>query len=335
MTQFSSIDLSVFFAIAVAVVIALYVILDGFDLGIGILFPLAPRPADRDLMIETLAPIWDGNETWLVLGGMVLLTAFPTAFAILIPAYYVPLALMLFGLVLRGISFEFRAQGGALQLVWTAAFAGGSILAAFCQGAILGSFIGTPIKVADGYFAGGPFDWITPFSVATGFGLIAGYGLLGACWLVWKVDGGLQAFGRKSAVATLVITGAAIALVSVWTPLSVPQIAERWFTMPYFIALAPLPLIAAAAWIGVLRSLSGPRDWLPFLCAIALFLASLGGLGASIWPQIVPGTMDIWTAASEHQTQMIAMFVLAGFVPIILAYVGFSYWTFRGKVRVS
>src|SRR5262249_48298012 len=160
----------------------------------------------------------------------------------------------------------FRAQGGALQFVWTAAFAGGSILAAFCQGAILGSFVGDPIKVVDGHFAGGPFDWITPFSVATGFGLIAGYGLLGACWLVWKVDGALQAFGRKLALATLMITGAAIALVSVWTPLSVPQIAERWFTVPHMVALAPLPLLTAAAWIGVLRSLSGPRDWLPFLC---------------------------------------------------------------------
>ena len=335
MTIFGNIDLPAVFAVSAAFVIALYVILDGFDLGVGILLPFAPRRANRDIMIQTLAPTWDGNETWLVLGAMVLWAAFPGAFAILIPAYYVPLALMLFGLVLRGVSFGFRSQGGPLSLVWTTAFTGGSAIAALCQGAILGSFVGGPIRVADGHFAGGPFDWITPFSVATGLGLAAGYGLLGACWLIWKTEGTTQTAGRRFALVTLFLTGAAIALISLWTPLSVPAIADRWFTLAHFLSLAPLPLIAAAAWVGVLRSLSGPHDWVPFLCAIVLFLASLGGLGASVWPDAIPGVMNIWEAASEQRTQVIAFFAIAGIVPIILAYVGFSYWMFRGKVGAS
>jgi cytochrome bd ubiquinol oxidase subunit II len=231
MTSLSNFDFSVAFAVAEAFIIALYVVLDGFDLGVGILFPFAPRPADRDLMIETLAPVWDGNETWLVLGGMVLLTAFPGAFAILLPAYYVPLALMLFALILRGISFEFRAQGGPLQFAWTVAFAGGSALAAFCQGAILGSFVGGGFQVVGGRFAGGPFDWLNLFSIITGFGVIAGYGLLGACWLIWKTKDDTQIFARELAFTTLLSTGAAIVVVSLWTPLSVPQIAERWFAL--------------------------------------------------------------------------------------------------------
>jgi cytochrome bd ubiquinol oxidase subunit II len=332
MNTLSSFDYSVAFAVAEAFIIALYVVLDGFDLGVGILFPFAPRPADRDLMIETLAPVWDGNETWLVLGGMVLLGAFPGAFAILLPAYYVPLALMLFALVLRGISFEFRAQGGPLQVVWTVAFAGGSALAAFCQGAILGSFVGGGLHVVGGRFAGGPFDWLNLFSIITGLGVIAGYGLLGACWLIWKTDDDTQIFARELAFTTLLCTGAAIVVVSLWTAFSVPQIAERWFALPNLFLLAPLPLIALAAWIGVLRLLWGSRDWLPFLCAIPLFLASLGGLGASIWPQAAPGVMTIWEASSAHRTQVILSGALLGIVPIVLAYTAFSYWTFRGKI---
>jgi cytochrome bd ubiquinol oxidase subunit II len=257
-------------------------------------------------MIETLAPVWDGNETWLVLGGMVLLAAFPGAFAILLPAYYVPLALMLFALVLRGISFEFRSQGGPLQVVWTVAFAGGSALAAFCQGAILGSFVGGSLQVVEGRFAGGPFDWLSLFTIVTGLGLVAGYGLLGACWLIWKTEDDTHIFARELAFTTLLSSGAAMVVVSLWTPLSVPQ--------------APLPLIALAAWIGVLRSLWGLRDWVPFLCAIPLFLASLGELGARIWPQAVPGVMTIWEASSAHRTQVVLAGALLGIVPIILAY---------------
>src|SRR5262249_43598314 len=275
MSILGNLDLPVVFAVSAAFVIALYVILNGFDLGVGILLPFASHQADRDIMIRTLAPNWDGNETWLVLGGMVLWTAFPGAFSILIPAYYVPLALMLFGLVLRGVSFGFRAQGDPLTVVWTITFAGGSAIAAFCQGAVLGSFVGGKIRVAGGHFAGGPLDWITPFSVATGFGLIAGYGLLGACWLIWEAEGTTQKSSRSLALVPLLLTGAAIALVSLWTPLSVPELADRWFTLPHMLSLAPLPLIAAAAWVGTMRSLSGPHDWAPFLCAILLFLASL------------------------------------------------------------
>jgi cytochrome d ubiquinol oxidase subunit II len=332
MNVLANFDYAVAFAVTEAFIIGLYVVLDGFDLGVGILFPFAPRSTERNLMIETLAPVWDGNETWLVLGGMVLLAAFPGAFAILLPAYYVPLALMLFALVLRGISFEFRAQGGPLQVAWTVAFAGGSASAAFCQGAILGSFVVGGLQVVGGRFAGGPFDWLNLFSIVTGFGVIAGYGLLGACWLIWKTEDDTQIFARELALTTLLSTGAAIVVVSLWTALSMPQIVERWFTLPNLFFLAPLPLIALSAWIGVLRSLWGPRDWVPFLCAILLFLACLGGLGGSIWPQALPGIMTIWEASSAHRTQVVLSGALLGIVPIVLAYTAFSYWTFRGKM---
>lgn len=325
------IDLPATFAIALAFVIALYVVLDGFDLGVGILFPFAPRSSERDEMIGTLAPLWDGNETWLVLGGMLLLTAFPKAFAILLPAFYVPLALMLFALILRGISFGFRAQGGRLRIMWSAAFSVGSTLAAFCQGVVLGAFVGGEISVVNGAFAGGPFDWISPFSVLTGLGVCAGYSLLGACWLIWKTEGATQIFGRELAFTSLMLTGIAIGVVSLWTPFAVSSIAERWFAWPNLILLSPLPLFAVVAWVGVWRTIWARRDWLPFVCTVTLFLVSLGGLGASVWPNAVPGTMTIWDAASAARTQSILLISMAAILPIVLGYTAFSYWTFRGK----
>jgi len=327
-------DFPTFFACAAGLVIALYVTLDGFDLGVGILFPFAPRTADRNVMIRSLAPMWDGNETWLVLGGMVLLAGFPTAFSILLPAFYIPLALMLFGLVLRGIAFEFRAQRGAFEIAWSAAFSGGSALAAFCQGAILGAFIDRRITVVDGRFAGGSFDWFGIFPVATGLGVVAGYALLGAGWLIWRTGGSTQVFAREIARPALLATGGAIALVSVWTPLSLPQIAARWFTWPGLPLLAPLPILAGAAWLVAWRGLwSARRQWLPFAASVVLFLASLIGIGISVWPAAIPGALTIWQGVSQPRTQIIVATALVIIVPVILSYVAFSYWVFRGKVE--
>jgi len=333
MSVLPNLDYAVFFALALAFVVGLYVVLDGFDLGVGILFPFAPRSIDRDTMMDSLEPFWDGNETWLVLGGMVLLTGFPLAFAILLPALYVPLALMLFGLVLRGIAFEFRGQGGSFEIIWSAAFAAGSMIAAFCQGAILGAFVGGGISVVDGRFAGGPFDWLGLFSVITGLGVVAGYGLLGACWLIWKTDGSTQIFGRELTVPTLLCTGVAIALVSLWTPFALPEVADRWFAWPNFLLLAPLPLIALAGWIGVWRSRWGRRDWAPLALSLLMFLTSLAGVGASLWPAAIPGVMTIWEASSMHRTQAFVALSLVTIVPIILSYMAYGYWVFRGKVR--
>ncbi len=331
----SAIDYPELFAIVAALAIGLYVMLDGFDLGGGILLPFAPTSVDRNRIMQSLAPIWDGNETWLVLGGMVLLSAFPMAFSILLPAFYVPLGLMLFGLVLRGISFEFRSQGGPLQIGWTVAFAAGSFLAAFCQGAILGAFVTGDIVVVDRQFGGDPLDWITLFTVVTGLGVVAGYALLGAGWLILRTEGTTQIFAREIARPALMATGAAIALVSIWTPLSVGAIWTRWFSWPNMISLAPLPVIAALSWLVAWRSLWGRRDWLPFCATILLFAASLGGLCASVWPAAVPGVLTFWEASSALRTQEILALALAAILPLVLAYTAFSYWIFRGKITVK
>ncbi len=328
----SAIDYASLFAVVSGVAIGLYVTLDGFDLGVGILFPFAPSGIDRKHMMQSLAPIWDGNETWLVLGGMVLLAAFPVAFSILLPAFYVPLGLMLFGLVLRGISFEFRSQGGPLQIGWTFAFAAGSFLAAFCQGAILGAFVSRDIIVVDNRFAGGPLDWITLFTIVTGLGVVAGYALLGAGWLIWRTGGTTQVFAREIAHPALLATAAAIIVISVWTPLSLNSIWTRWFSWPNLIYLSPLPIIAAGSWVVAWRSLWSRPDWLTFCASIILFVASLTGFGVSVWPAAIPGALTIWDASSALRTQEITALALAAVLPLILAYTAFSYWVFRGKV---
>jgi cytochrome d ubiquinol oxidase subunit II len=330
-----TLDLPVIFGLVSALAIGMYVILDGFDLGVGIIFPFAPRSADREMMMRSLAPIWDGNETWLVLGGMVLFAAFPGAFAILMPAFYVPLALMLFGLVLRGIALEFRPQGGGLQVAWSAAFAFGSTLAGFCQGAVLGALVSERISIADGRFAGGPFEWLSLFSIITGLGVVAAYAVLGAAWLIWKTDGGTQTYAREIARPALVGTGAAIAIVSISTPLTLPDVAARWFSMPEFLYLCPLPIVAALAWLATWRALWHRKEWHAFVFAILLFLSALGGLGVSIWPNVIPGHMSIWTASSEPRTQAIVALGLLLTLPFVLAYTVYSYWVFRGKASVS
>lgn len=326
-------DLPAFFAIAAAVVIGLYVALDGFDLGVGILLAATRDVSERDRMIASIAPFWDGNETWLVLGGMVLLTAFPLAFTILLPAYYVPVFLMLLGLVVRGVAFEFRPQGGRFEPVWTSLFSAGSILAAFCQGAVLGAFLHDRIVTFDGRFAGGPLDWLSPFSALAGLGVVAAYGLLGACWLVWKMDGETQDFGRRYGRAALLISGAAMVLVGVWTPLADPLVAAKWNHWPQALMFAPPAVLGAIAWVGVFVSLRGRIDWAAFVWAQLLFVCALVGLAASVWPWAVPGQLTLWQAASEHRTQVIVAWAILGILPVILAYMGFGYWTFRGKAR--
>ena len=332
MSILHSFDYAAFSAVAFAFCFGLYAVLDGFDLGVGILIPFAPRSTDRDAMMESLDPFWDGSEAWLVLGGITLLTGFPLAFAVVMPALCVPLALMLFGFLLRGISFAFRGRGGPLKIIWSFAFAAGSIIAGFCQGAFLGALVGG-IPIVNGHFAGGLSIWLILFSIVTGLGFVAGYGLLGACWLIWKTRGPTQVFGRELTVPTLLCTGAFFAIVSIGIPLALPRVAGRWSAWPNFLMLTPLMLIAVAAWIGVWRVRWGTRDWAPFALSLLFFFISLAGVGASVWPAAIPVVMKIWDTLSMHPTQAIMVLALVIIVPIILGYVVYGCWLVRGNVR--
>jgi cytochrome bd ubiquinol oxidase subunit II len=329
-----TLDLPLLFALMMAFGVAMYVVMDGFDLGLGVLFPLAPGDADRDAMMNSIAPIWDGNETWLVLGGTLLIAAFPVAYATLLPAFYVPLVVMLFALIFRGIAFEFRFRAQRFRFLWDWAFTGGSALAAFCQGLVLGALIdGVPVEQER--FVGGPFGFISGFAVVSGLGVVAGYTLLGAGWLILKTGGSTGAFGRRAARPALLVTLAFIVIVSVWTPLTHPQIWQRWFSLPNFLFLWPVPFVTAlVAWV-IWRSIRGSHDWVPFLFSIALFFLALSGLGISLFPYAVPWQVTIWQAASSTPTlEFVGVGVLI-IVPIILAYLAYAHWIFRGKVRAG
>jgi len=307
----------------------MYVILDGFDLGLGILLPFARDADERELMLASVAPVWDGNETWLVLGGAILFAAFPVAYAILLSAWYVPASLMLCALVLRGVAFEYRPEARWKGL-WSTSLGAGSLLATFCQGAMLGSFV-QGMQVSGHRYAGGPWDWLTPFSLMTGMAVAAGYALLGATWLILKTEGALQARCYRLARPLTLVLLFFFAVVSIWTPLSQPAIAERWFSFPAIAYLAPLPLASVVASVVLWRSLEKQWELAPFLLGVALFLFALVGLFYSLWPYIVPRVLTVWEAASPPAT---LGFILVGVVvlmPFVLGYTLHTYRLFRGK----
>jgi cytochrome d ubiquinol oxidase subunit II len=326
-------DLTVIWAIIIAFAVAMYVVMDGFDLGIGILFPGLPVGQQRDQAMNSIAPVWDGNETWLVLGGGGLMAAFPLAYAIVLPALYAPLIAMLLGLVFRGVAFEFRWRDPGHRKVWDAGFCLGSLVATFAQGITLGALL-QGIEVHGRAYGGGWWDWLTPFSLLTGASLVIAYALLGATWLVWKTEGELNKRARRFATwllpAFLLVVGA----VSLSTPLleGVPKYNERWFQWPGLIVTAFMPFLfggtSLVCWEGIRRG----RDWLPFATALGLFALTMVGLGISIWPDVIPGRVTIWQAAAPHQSQLFMLVGAAILVPIILAYTAWSYWVFRGKV---
>ena len=252
-------DIPLIFAFVAVFGVTVYVLADGFDLGVGILFLFAPRESDRDLMMASIEPVWDGNETWLVFGGTFLFAAFPAAYYILLPAFYLPIILMLFALIFRGIAFSFRGQAGRSRRIWDFAFAGGSLAAVFAQGLVLGGFI-DGVDVQSGMFHGGPFSFLSFLGILCGLGLIGGYALMGAGWLIWKTDGPTQVFAREIGHAALILTAAMLAVVSAWTALSDPEVADRWFAWPNIAWLAPIPLISVAALVAAWRALrSGPE----------------------------------------------------------------------------
>jgi cytochrome d ubiquinol oxidase subunit II len=322
--------LPVLLGLAVAFSIVMYVAMDGFDLGIGILLPLAPGEAERATMINSIAPFWDGNETWLVMGGTLLLAAFPLAYATLLPAFYVPLLTMLFALIFRGIAFEYRFRASRFRNVWDWAFSLGSLLAAFCQGVVLGGYI-AGIPVADRAFQGGTYDFLSAFSVICGLGLAAGYALLGATWLILRTEGTVATYGRAAARIALPATLLFIAIVSLWTPLAFPRIAARWFNWPNIAFLSPVPIVTAAIAWGIWRAIGGPSDRRPFLLSIALFLLAFLGLGISLWPYAVPYAATIWQAASSGPTLIFTGIGTAVILPLVLGYLAFAHWVFRGK----
>jgi cytochrome bd ubiquinol oxidase subunit II len=329
-----SLDLVPIWTLILGIAVIMYVLLDGFDLGVGMLFPFAADGDTRTLMMNSVAPIWDGNETWLVLGGIGLFAAFPVAFAIIMPAVYFPILVMLLGLIFRGVAFEFRVKAQRSRFLWDHSFFWGSLLATFAQGVVLGSFV-QGFEVRDRQFAGSLYDWVRPFPLAVGVGLVFGYLLLGATWLVMKTEGDVQRWARAWSKFSLVGVLAFIALVSIWTPYSEPRIAARWFTWPNIAWLAPLPLTTAALTWWLWRSVRRDGEIAPFFAAMGLFLTCFLGLAISLWPNIVPHQISLWDAAASPKAQAFLLIGTLFLLPIIVTYTGWSYYVFRGKVRAD
>jgi cytochrome bd ubiquinol oxidase subunit II len=324
-------DLTSVWACIIAFAVFAYVVMDGFDLGIGILFRSFPVGEERDQAMNSIAPVWDGNETWLVMGGGGLLAAFPLAYAIILPATYPLIIAMLLGLVFRGVAFEFRWREARHRPFWDAAFSIGSIVAALAQGITLGAIL-QGIRVVNDAYAGGWLDWLSPFTLLTGVALVIGYALLGATWLVWKTEGGTQRHARQLALKLGIATLIALAAVSAATPYLTYDYWRRWFDMPGVMLTAQVPLLVVISAVTFFLSLKRGGQRLPFLMALALFLLGFIGLGISIYPYMVPRAVTIWQAAAPRQSQIFLLAGAAMIIPVILSYTGWAYWVFRGKV---
>ena len=328
-------DLPFIWAVIILFGVMMYVVMDGFDLGIGLLYPFVRGKVDRDVMMNTVAPVWDGNETWLVLGGAGLLAAFPLAYSVVLTAFYLPLILMLLGLIFRGVAFEFRFKASDQRRHWwDKAFIGGSLVASFFQGVTLGGFL-QGIEVVDRAYAGGGLDWLTPFSIFTGLGLVVTYALLGCTWLILKTGGPLQArmveIGRPLTIAL----AAVIAVISVWTPLAHPEIAARWLGWPNTLWFAPVPVLVVATVWQLLKRLDDAPDASPFVLTLCLVFLGYSGLGISIWPNVIPPSITIWEAAAPAQSLSFALVGALLIIPLILIYTAWGYYVFRGKVDAS
>nr|WP_166179995.1 cytochrome d ubiquinol oxidase subunit II [Altererythrobacter segetis] len=324
-------DLTTVWAFIIAFAVFAYVVMDGFDLGIGILFPAITVGHGRNRAMNAIAPVWDGNETWLVMGGGGLLAAFPLAYAVILPATYPLIIAMLLGLVFRGVAFEFRWRDERHRAFWDFAFFGGSLVAALCQGMVLGAIL-QGIEVTGRSYSGSWWNWLTPYTLLTGLGVVAGYALLGACWLVWKLEGDVQEKVRRLAVRAAIATLALMAAVSLYNLSLLPEYRERWLGTPeiYFASQVPLLTVIIAGFL--FYGLAKKWELAPFLLALALFALGMAGVGVTMWPYVVPGELTIWDAATSARSQW---FMFMGFlitIPLILGYTAWSYWVFRGKV---
>jgi cytochrome bd ubiquinol oxidase subunit II len=325
-------DLATVWAGLIAFSVLAYVVLDGFDLGIGILFPILGGRDERELAMNSVAPVWDGNETWLVLGGGGLLAVFPLAYSVVMPALYAPIIVMLLGLIFRGVAFEFTHRTERWRRVWEWGFSAGSTVAALAQGIALGALV-QGIEVENRAYAGGWWDWLTPFSILTGIALLVGYGLLGATWLVMKTEGPLRQRAKRIAWPAALVTLALIGVVSLWTPFLVPAYFDRWFSWPAaaFSAIVPLLLLGCA--LMLFRGLARDADVTPFLSALGVFVLCYVGIGISFYPNMVPPSLTIEAAAAPDESLWFLLVGAVVLVPIILAYTAYAYWVFRGKVK--
>ena len=326
-----ALDFPLIWAILIAAAVFAYVVMDGFDLGIGILFPLFAAGDERDTAMNSVAPVWDGNETWLVFGGGGLFAAFPLAYAIVMPATYPLIIVMLLGLVFRGVAFEFRGRDPRHRAFWDFAFSTGSLAAALAQGMVLGALL-QGIDIADREYAGSWFDWLTPYTLLCGLGVATGYALLGATWLIGKTEGAVQTrafqLAIPAAIAVLTLMGA----ISLYTPFLDNQYYQRWFEMPFILYASQVPLLVAIISFFLFRGLLDRRERSPFLLALGLFLLGMIGLGVSMYPFIVPDQLTIWDAAAPERSQIFMLVGVAIIVPLIIGYTAWAYWVFRGKV---
>jgi cytochrome d ubiquinol oxidase subunit II len=329
-----NVDLTIVWAFIIAFAVFAYVVMDGFDLGIGILFPTFSVGEERDQAMNAIAPVWDGNETWLVLGGGGLFAAFPLAYGVVMTALYPPIIAMLLGLVFRGVAFEARWRDPAHRAGWDFAFTAGSFVAAFSQGVILGALL-QGVTVSNRAYAGEWLDWLSPFSLVTGISVVCGYALLGATWLIWKTDGRTQAHACRLAGLAFGATLVAIVLVSLSTLGLDADYREKWLGTPAIYVTSQVPLLSAIVAFAFHRSLKKRREVRPFFLALALFLMSYIGLGISMYPYVVPEALTIWDAAAPERSQVFMLIGAGVLVPIILAYTGWAYWVFRGKVATE
>lgn len=332
------VDLPLIWFLIIGFGLMMYIIMDGFDLGIGIIFPAISNSEERDLMVNTVAPVWDGNETWLVLGGVGLLTAFPKAYAIILTALYMPLVFMLSGLIWRGVAFEFRFKATkSHKPFWDKAFIAGSYIATFFQGVSLGAFINgfkLESQSKEWVFVGGGFDWLTPFSLFTGLGLVVAYALLGCTWLIMKTQGDLQDKIIKLTHPILKLLLLVIIIISIWTPLAHPYIAERWLSFPNLFFLAPFPLLVAVASFLMFKKLQQETHVIPFILTLSIIFAGYLGLAISLWPNIIPH-ISMRTMAAPEQSMGFALVGTLFIIPFILVYTSWAYYVFRGKISSS
>jgi cytochrome bd ubiquinol oxidase subunit II len=327
----SFLDLPLVWYSLIGTAIFLYILLDGFDLGVGILFPFAPSDQCRDRMMNSIAPFWDGNETWLVLGGGGLFAAFPLAYAILMPAFYIPIILMLLGLIFRGVAFEFRFKAtGKSRRIWDYSFHFGSLTATFMQGVVLGTFV-HGIAVDGRNFSGGALDWLNAFSIMTGVALVTGYALLGATWTIMKTEDATQDWARKCARYVMLFVALFMGLVSLAMPMMNSDIKALWFSLPNFYFLQPMPILSVVFFILLWRDLRTEREFRPFLLTLGIFLMNYIGIGVSTWPWLVPFKVTLWDAAAAPESQSLLLIGTVFLLPCVLAYTGYCFWVFRGK----
>lgn len=327
------VDISVIWVAIIVFATLMYIIMDGFDLGIGMLFYFERDPQSRDVMVNSVAPVWDGNETWLVLGGAGLFGAFPLAYAVIIDALTIPLTAMLIGLIFRGVAFEFRFKATpSHRKFWDYSFAGGSLLATFSQGIVVGAMI-NGFEVEGRRFVGSSLDWLTPFNLFCGLGLMVAYSLLGTTWLVMKSEGALQIHMRHLTRRVLLALMGVIAVVSIWTPLGWQYVSDRWFSLPNFFWFLPVPLLVGVFSLWIWRlSLNPNSHVMPFILMLGLIFLGFSGLGISLWPNLIPPSITLWDAAAPPSSQLFMLVGTLLIIPVILVYTAWSYYVFRGKI---